>query len=196
MSGKNEVTKKRPGGRTKENLKRKAQYYPQLKELIERVGTWNVNFEELSRDWNIPKTTIHRWKDIILKEIDAIKPEEYGRELTQAVKASIRQCILIINDPKTKKAERALFMDKLDKLSKTLTELLERYGKKQRVAEKKEIRVEGDVTFQEVRTYFKHLRSSEYVVQGAPSDSERALPVPDEVHRASGAEPVSDSEQE
>ena len=57
-------------GKTESELqKRKEKYYPELKRLIEVFGEWEVNVSQLSKQWEIPQSTVDRWKVQVLEEI-------------------------------------------------------------------------------------------------------------------------------
>jgi hypothetical protein len=127
---------------TNQNIEARKKYYPTLKKLIEDIGDWNINASELSREWHVPKRTVHNWRNKILAEMDLIDPVEYGREIIGALKTSIKQCrqkVITV----TQERDRIKYHNTIAKLSDSLTDMLERYEKKMKVADKIELETKG-----------------------------------------------------
>lgn len=111
--------------------------YQQLRRLIEEVGEWNVNIYQLSKEWQIANSTLKRWKDQIVQDIGIIDINKIGHNLHHAMISNIKLCqrLKAQTDSKTTKLKVIRTMN--DSV-KSLTEFLENYGYKEKIAEKLE----------------------------------------------------------
>jgi len=118
----------------KELAIRKGEYYPKLNKLIEELGEWNINQSDLSREWNIPTTTIHRWTKQIVDQMDAIDLTEVGRNIKSGFLHNIKVCqrLILSEDKATRVAGIRTFNDTADHLNR----FMENFGYKEKVAEK------------------------------------------------------------
>ena len=118
-------------------------YQPILINLIEEVGVWNINILELSREWEIPKTTLHRWKDTYLKNKGPLDLDELISNAPENLKSNIKFFQRKLRGAETAR-ERALMNSSLNASLKTLTEFLENFGLKKKIADKQDLHVTGD----------------------------------------------------
>ena len=141
-------TKKHAGKKKEEKeikiVGRNAELYQELIRMIQNVGDWNLNYNALVKEWDVPKTTLYRWKDKILSEMPPIDVKKVGDRIMQALDSGIRQANIKMRTAHTE-TEKARWAKVLGDLSKDMTHILESYGKKEKVPEKHEF--EGSVDF-------------------------------------------------
>jgi hypothetical protein len=119
---------------TKEELAKNRELKEKLAKYVHEIGDWNVPYNQISKDWQIPTTTLYRWRREILSEMDLISPEEYGRDIINALRSAAKQCQLKARDAPTP-ALQIKYFQTLNDITKNVTDLLERFGKKRKVAE-------------------------------------------------------------
>ena len=61
----------------------RSEKYEQLSKLIYNIGEWNVNLSALTKQWKIPVSTLHRWKDKIVAERGPIEISKVGSQIQQ-----------------------------------------------------------------------------------------------------------------
>ena len=115
---------------SKETLKKweiKKIYYPKLENLIKTFGSWEVNCASLNREWNVPKTTIHRWKDEIMDSFSVTDIKGIMNDLKLTSIANIKYLQKLIRntgDERVKVAALKVYAD----LGRNVIELLDRMG--------------------------------------------------------------------
>lgn len=117
---------------------KKKEFYPKLKTLIEELGEWNINCLQLSRKWDIPKTTIHNWKNKIVKELGPLDLSKIRENVPKNMMSNMKLCQKMIRKAeyiKDKTASIKAFNDTV----KTFTDFAEAYGYKDKIADKLEI---------------------------------------------------------
>ncbi len=116
---------------SKETLKKweiKEVHYPKLENIIKTFGSWEVNCASLSREWNIPNTTIHRWKEEIMGNLSVTDYKEIMIDLKLTSIANIKHLQTLIRkkglDVRIKIAAIKVYSD----LTGNVIELLDRMG--------------------------------------------------------------------
>jgi hypothetical protein len=79
--------------------------------------------------------TVYRWRDDILANMDIIEPVKEGKQMIQALHSAVRQCQLKIRVAPTESDKRG-YMNTLCNLTTSMTDMLEKYGHKEKVADK------------------------------------------------------------
>ena len=118
----------------KKIMGKKEQFYPKLKTLIQEFGEWEVNILALSREWNIPQTTVHRWKEQIVKELGPLDLNEFGRNIQLTGLSNIKLCQRLIRTNTGR--DKLLAMRAYNETVEKYTNFLESFGYKEKVAEK------------------------------------------------------------
>lgn len=119
----------------------KEEFYPKLKQLMEEIGDWNVHYLELSQKWDVPKSTIYRWRDKILLEVELPDPYKMGKNSEKALYSAIRQCQLKIKSVKSER-DRIDYMNTLINLTRGLTDIQESYSRKQQLTFQNQLNVQ------------------------------------------------------
>jgi predicted transcriptional regulator len=109
--------------------------FEKFKTIFEDVGAWNINYFDWSKELGVPNQTVYYWKDKLLEESPLINPAKFGNKMIAATEAAIKQCQLKIRTAKTD-SDRAKFMNVLCNLNSNLTDIYEKFGHKEKVAEK------------------------------------------------------------
>lgn len=125
--------------------------FQKLVKLIDEIGDWNINYLDISRKWNIPQTTIHRWKEKIMLNRDPIDPTALGEDIMRGLKSAIRQANIRMKDASSE-GDRIKWANTLGNLSQRMTDVLEAYGKKEKVADKHSF--DGAVDFEFMRRVY------------------------------------------
>ena len=112
--------------------------YNLLNKLIENIGDWNVNILALSKQWEVPKSTLARWKDKIVAERGVIDISKVGNKIQQNMVSNINLLQKTIHSASTVYEKRQAVIA-YNYTIKTFTDFLEAYGYKEKVAEKLEI---------------------------------------------------------
>ena len=131
-------------GKNESDLKkRKEKYYPELKKLIEAFGEWEVNVLQLSKEWDVPQSTLDRWKTQVVEDIGPMDFKEAGRNMSMIAKHNIKWLKReIMNNDRTFE-EKLKAIKELRESNKSFMDLGEQYGGKDKIAEK--IEVKGDI---------------------------------------------------
>lgn len=117
---------------TKEERQKRRDSYQKLKGLIESVGAWNVNTFALAKEWEIPKSTLHRWKDKIVEEIGPVDFTKCRTEIEKGFVSNIKYCQKLIKTAKNER-DRIGAVKAYNDSIKTFTEYQEAYGLKPKV---------------------------------------------------------------
>jgi len=112
-----------------------ADKFEKLKRMVDDLGVWNINFNQFATEMGIPNQTVYSWKDKILSEMPPIDIKKGGNQVIAATEAAIRQCQMHVRTAPTL-ADKSRFMSNLCSLAQTYTDMLEKYGHKEKVAEK------------------------------------------------------------
>ena len=133
---------------------KKEDYKEKLRTLIIDLGEWNINFLQLSKEWEIPKTTLYRWRDEIIEEIGFLDLKDVGRNIQQGFKRNIKLCNskIISGDTKIQFEGIRLWNESVEHL----TDFLEAYGYKKKVAE--EVNSTVDVSWAIEEAYKRRLQ--------------------------------------
>jgi len=121
---------------------KKAEFYPRLKDIIERIGEWNINFLQLQREWGIPTSTLYRWRNEIVKEVGLISVENVGREIEQSIIHNLKVCRMLLVQAQGVK-EKCEVIKTFNDCQEGYTKFIESYGKKIKIPE--QINVDGQV---------------------------------------------------
>lgn len=139
-----------------EKLKRK-NYKNKLQGLIEEIGEWNVNCFALSKEWEIPKSTVARWKDKIVESIGPIDFTKARTEIEKGFISNIKYCQKLIKTAKTER-DRISAVNAYNSSIKTFVEYQEAYGIKPKVPELLNINSQNkELTMEEQFEEFKKL---------------------------------------
>jgi hypothetical protein len=112
-----------------------ADKFDKLKMMILDLGDWNINYNHFATESGIPNQTVYHWKDKVLSEMPPINPTLFGSKMIAATESAIRQCQLHIRTAPTF-GDKARFMSVLCGLNQSLTDVYEKYGLKEKVADK------------------------------------------------------------
>lgn len=105
----------------------KAIYYPKLEKIIKTFGSWEVNCYDLSKKWDVPKSTVYRWKEEILDSltVDDVKVLMNDLKLTSIANIKYLQTLIRkTSDIRVKVIAMKVYAD----LGKNVLELLDRMG--------------------------------------------------------------------
>jgi len=127
------------GKKPTELQKRKEKYLPELKQLIEAFGEWEVNTLQLGKKWDIPKSTIHKWKQEILNELGPIDFKKAGRNMNMIAKTNIKWLNREIRGNNRSFEEKLKAIKILNETNKSFMDLGEQYGAKEKIADKLEV---------------------------------------------------------
>ena len=111
-----------------------------LRSFIEGYGDWEVNITKFSKEWNVPKSTVHRWKDEVVDELGAINFKSAGRDISRATQSSIKWLNRIVKSKDRSYDEKFKAFKLFLEGSKGFMDLAEQYGDKDKVAEKLEVK--------------------------------------------------------
>jgi len=112
----------------------KKEYFPKLQRLIEEFGEWEVNLHQLNREWNIPVSTLHRWKVKIMEDIGFVDVQKVGRNVELAMVSNLKLAQKLIRSAdNTNDKTRAL--KAYNDIVKTYGEFVEKWGYKEKVAD-------------------------------------------------------------
>ena len=112
--------------------------YQLLERLILTLGEWNVNLMALSKQWEVPKSTLYRWKDKVVAEKGVIDIKIVGNNIKENMISNINLLQKTIHSASTVYEKRQAVIA-YNYTIKTFTDFLEAYGYKEKVAEKLEI---------------------------------------------------------
>ena len=114
---------------------KRIEFYPKIESLIQELGEWNVNCLELSKEWRIPERTLNRWKNQIVDKRGPLKLDLVANNLQVTMISNIKLCQrqIRIADSLHKRMEA---LKVYNELIKGFTEFLEKYGYKNKVADK------------------------------------------------------------
>ena len=112
--------------------------YDLLKRLILNIGEWNVNVYALSKEWEIPDTTLYRWRDKIVLEKGVINIDKMGNRIQENMISNINLLQKAIHSAESVHQKQQAVMAYNDTI-KTFTDFLEAYGYKKKIAAKIEI---------------------------------------------------------
>lgn len=102
-----------------------------IKELIEKIGLWNLNQSELSRKLQVDRNVIKRDIDAVLEVIDIIDADGVKFELSRSYKAVVKKAWEEMGNPKLKSFEQARWAEILLSASRDATKFLEDWGVKE-----------------------------------------------------------------
>lgn len=108
-----------------------------MRELIESYGPWSINKSELERTYFVDWNTINSWFNGILKSLDAESIDNISRKGEKMIENHMKRLEGIAEDSSDK--ERISAITASFKGLETLGNWLERFGRKQKVAEKLDI---------------------------------------------------------
>ena len=120
------------------NGKYQEEYY-KLKRMAEELGPWNIHIRELARKWDIPKSSLHNMYNKILKELPLFDLEKTGTNIDTCLVSNIKLLQRELRDSSTTKRDRAQLIRAHNDTIKTYIDFAERFGKKEKVAEKIEV---------------------------------------------------------
>ena len=101
-----------------------------LKDKLENIGLWNINYAEEGRRFNVGKDVIHRDVQVILESIDVTDVESVKFELARGYKKLVREAWSGLNNKDLKEADRVKWGMVLAKAMDSMTAFLEAYGVK------------------------------------------------------------------
>jgi len=125
---------------------KKEEYYPKLKTLIEEFGEWEVNINQLSREWAIPHSTIQKWKDLIVEELGPLDLNNFGRNIQLTGLSNIKLCQRLIRSAQSPNGQ-LMAIKVSNETVKSYTDFLEAYGYKKKVADKLE--TSGNISWED-----------------------------------------------
>lgn len=133
-----------PKTRTTESGKKllKQEAFPKLQTLIDSLGEWNINILALSKEWKIPKSNLYRWKEQIVKAKPPMQIDALGRNIQDGMIANLKRIQADIVTSQNIK-ERSMAIRIFNDTVKTLTDFLEAYGYKDKIADR--FHHEGDI---------------------------------------------------
>jgi len=117
---------------------RKKDNYERLKKLIIEFGEWDINISQLAKEWSIPRSSIQRWKEEIVEELGPINLSKVGRNIGITMQSNLRLCHRLIRKANLTKDKVSAIKAYNDTVN-TVTDFLEKYGYKDKVAEKLDI---------------------------------------------------------
>jgi len=128
--------------------------YQLLERLILTLGEWNVNIFALSKTWEIPKSTLYRWKDKIVAEKGVIDIKLVGNNIKENMISNINMLQKAIHSAETTH-EKKQAVNAYNETIKTFTDFLEAYGYKDKVADKLDINQKSvSVIFNDLNTEY------------------------------------------
>lgn len=116
---------------------KREQLRAQLQQKIDEEGAWNINFHKLSRDWHLPSRTIANWKEQYIKKKGQLDLKKLGDNLIPAMIQNIKISEQDRHNAKTI-GDRSKAINTMNNTVEKLTDFLEKYGYKQKVADKVE----------------------------------------------------------
>jgi len=117
---------------------RRQRYYPKLKTLIMTYGVWELNFRDLARQWNVPKTTVHHWKHKVLQEMEVNDIEQIKEDLKLTSIANIKNIQRLIRSTNSEKI-KVIALKVHAELIEKFTTFLERFEYKRKIADRLDI---------------------------------------------------------
>lgn len=117
-------------------------------DAIERIGFWNLNVTVFGKKYNIPRATVERWKLDYIDKVGIPKIKTLGKELNLNNQALMKQLVRIAmssNDDRTKILATNSYFSSQEKY----TEFLERFGYKEKEAEKPDMPEKIEVMWKE-----------------------------------------------
>lgn len=122
-------------GKTRNVKKIREEYYPKLKSLIESIGEWNINYLQLQKEWDIPDSTLLRWRDQIFTEVGPIDITKIGREVCKGTEYNVKMLQKMAMRAE-KSSSKIAAIKAMNDTIRTFTEMLESYKFKAKVSEK------------------------------------------------------------
>jgi len=128
--------------------------YQLLERLILTLGEWNVNLMALSKQWEVPKSTLYRWKDKVVAEKGVIDIKIVGNNIKENMISNINLLQKSIHSA-TSIHEKKQAVNAYNETIKTFTDFLEAYGYKDKVADKLDINQKSvSVIFNDLNTEY------------------------------------------
>jgi hypothetical protein len=112
----------------------------EMREIIEKIGTYTVNKSVLARKYGFHWETIDSWFSKVLSSIPPERIEIIANKSEKAIDKALNQCEMIIARPDLNTRDKIAAINALNDTLKTQIQLLEAYGRKEKVPDKIEIK--------------------------------------------------------
>jgi DNA-binding transcriptional MocR family regulator len=123
----------------------------EIARLVRQVGFWNLTTANLANEYGVSRTTILKDLEILKKELKPTEIQEVEFHLDTALRGATEELIKTIKaSPQATLRDKAQAAQALERIAARYTDFLERYGRKEQIAEKHEHVVNFQEELQEV----------------------------------------------
>jgi hypothetical protein len=119
---------------------RKRKCLHEMKEIIEKIGAYTVNKSELSRKYGFEWPTINDWFGKVINSIPPERIELIADKSEKAIEKALRHCEIIMARPDINTRDKIAAINTLNDTLKTQIQILEAYGRKEKIPDKIEIK--------------------------------------------------------
>jgi len=119
---------------------RKSKCLHEMKEIIEKIGAYTVNKNALARKYGFEWPTISDWFGKVINSIPPERIELIANKSEKAIERALNHCEIIIARPDINTRDKIAAINALNDTLKTQIQLLEAYGRKEKIPDKIEIK--------------------------------------------------------